>query len=63
MAVSADGTIYFADGSNVRSVDPSGIIKTVIGHNNHRSSWKPLKCKEAMDIDEVQVKREKPVIC
>ena len=36
IAVAPDGTIYLADGANIRKVDENGIISTIVGHQHHR---------------------------
>ena len=45
LAVSSDGTIFFADGTNIRKVDRDGIISTIVGSHLHKSHWKPLPCE------------------
>ncbi|XP_059078932.1 teneurin-m-like isoform X2 [Tigriopus californicus] len=55
IAVAADGRVFVADGSNIRSVDENGIITTLIGHQYHRSNWKPLPCEGAISIRDVQL--------
>lgn len=57
IAVAADGSIFIADGTNIRKVDESGIITTLVGHQNHRSTWKPMPCAQngALPIDQVQL--------
>ena len=48
MAVSNEEILYFADGTNVRSVDSDGIINTVVG--SHRLGNFILLCKLALFI-------------
>ena len=61
IAVGADGKIFVADGTNIRQVDENGIITTLIGHQRHRSTWRPMPCGGSnggggsMPIKEVQL--------
>jgi len=67
IAVAADGKVYIADGTNIREVDEHGIIRTIIGHQHHRSTWRPMPCHDgsqddnsnngggSMPIDQVQL--------
>ena len=64
IAVAADGKVYIADGTNIRQVDENGIIRTIIGHQHHRSTWRPMPCGQegneeagggSMPIDQVQL--------
>ena len=55
IAVGVDGKIFIADGTNIRQVDENGIITTLIGNQNHRSTWKPMPCEGALPLDEVQL--------
>ena len=55
IAIGPDGKVYFADGNNIRMVDENGIMHTVVGHQNHRSNWKPIPCDKAVSVDEVQL--------
>jgi hypothetical protein len=50
-----DGKVFIADGTNIRQVDENGIITTLIGNQNHRSTWKPMPCEGALPLDEVQL--------
>ncbi|XP_071744523.1 teneurin-m isoform X2 [Lepeophtheirus salmonis] len=53
LAISAEGKIYFADGSNIRVVDEKGNISTVIGSHKHRTHWKPLPCEGTISMEDV----------
>ncbi|GAB6032657.1 hypothetical protein CHUAL_011535 [Chamberlinius hualienensis] len=56
MTISSDGTLYFADGTNVRMVTKDGVIKTLIGsYHHHRKHRKPLPCSSAVPAKEVQL--------
>ncbi|XP_038105737.1 teneurin-a isoform X4 [Culex quinquefasciatus] len=48
IAIAADKTMYIADGTNIRAVDPRGIIHTLIGHHGHHNHWSPAPCKGAL---------------
>jgi len=39
ISVGVDGKIFLADGTNIRQVDENGIISTIIGHQNHKTTW------------------------
>lgn len=51
--MASDGTLYFADGTNIRMVDPNGIISTIIGSHVHKSHWKPVSCEGTLKMEEV----------
>ncbi len=55
IALAADGSLFIADGANIRQVDSDGIITTVVGHQRHRSTWRPLPCEGATPASEVQL--------
>ena len=61
ITVGADGIIFIADGTNIRKVDEHGIMTTLIGHQRHRSTWRPMPCGGSnggggsMPINEVQL--------
>ncbi len=55
IALSRDGKIYIADGANIRVVDDQGVISTLIGHQRHRATWRPLPCQGSLDADQVQL--------
>ncbi|XP_055525741.1 teneurin-a isoform X2 [Wyeomyia smithii] len=48
IAIAADKTMYIADGTNIRAVDPDGIIHTLIGHHGHHQHWSPVPCHGAL---------------
>lgn len=53
LAIAADKTMYFADGTNIRSVDPDGMIHTLIGHHRHLNVWQPIPCQGAIPAQQV----------
>ncbi|KAL1116307.1 hypothetical protein AAG570_005802 [Ranatra chinensis] len=55
LAIAADKTMYIADGTNIRSVDPEGIIHTLIGHHKHHNIWQPIPCKGAIPASQAQL--------
>ncbi|XP_054267852.1 teneurin-a-like isoform X4 [Macrosteles quadrilineatus] len=55
LAIAADKTMYFADGTNIRSVDPDGIIHTLIGHHRHLNVWQPIPCLGAIPAQQAQL--------
>lgn len=56
VAVSNEGILYFADGTNIRMVDRDGIVTTVIGNHMHKSHWKPIPCEGTLNIEEVHLR-------
>ncbi|CAO1418145.1 unnamed protein product [Diamesa hyperborea] len=55
ITIAADKTMYIADGTNIRAVDPKGIIHTLIGHHGHHNHWSPIPCKGALMASQVQL--------
>ncbi|XP_050530422.1 teneurin-a isoform X1 [Daktulosphaira vitifoliae] len=55
IAISSDGTLYIADGTNIRVVNNQGIIKTLIGHHKHNNIWQPIPCKTSLPTSQVQL--------
>ena len=53
IAINKDGIIYFADGANIRMIDDTGIIRTLIGSQGHPKYWQPLPCHRVVSIEEV----------
>lgn len=49
-----DGTMYIADGTNIRAVDPKGIIRTLVGSHGHSSRWTPVPCRGAIAASQVE---------
>lgn len=47
--------MYIADGTNIRAVDPNGIIHTLIGHHGHNNHhWNP-PCRGALLSSDTQL--------
>lgn len=55
LAIGPEGKVYIADGNNIRIVDEFGIINTLLGHQHHRATWKPLPCSGTLTREEVQL--------
>ncbi|XP_043269073.1 teneurin-a isoform X3 [Venturia canescens] len=55
IAIAADKTMYIADGTNIRAVDPRGIIHTLVGHHGHRNHWSPSPCIAAISAHQAQL--------
>ncbi|XP_022828977.1 teneurin-a isoform X4 [Spodoptera litura] len=55
LAIAADRTMYIADGTNIRAVDPNGIIHTLVGHHGHHNHWSPVPCRGAIPPYEAQL--------
>jgi WD40 repeat protein len=55
ITISADRTMYIADGTNIRAVDNEGIIHTLVGHHGHHNHWSPIPCKGALLSSQVQL--------
>ncbi|XP_044748405.1 teneurin-a isoform X3 [Coccinella septempunctata] len=55
IAIAADKTMYIADGTNIRAVDPNGIIHTLIGNHDHHNHWSPIPCRGAIPASQTQL--------
>lgn len=55
IAIAADKTMYIADGTNIRAVDPDGIIHTLVGHHGHHNHWSPAPCVGAIPAHQAQL--------
>ncbi|KAJ8912649.1 hypothetical protein NQ315_012725 [Exocentrus adspersus] len=55
IAIAVDGTMYIADGTNIRAVDPKGIIHTLIGNHGHHNHWIPIPCRGAILASQAQL--------
>ncbi|CAL4070306.1 unnamed protein product [Meganyctiphanes norvegica] len=55
LVIAADKTMYIADGTNIRVVDPRGVIRTLIGHHGHKARWKPLPCTGGVPTAQVEL--------
>lgn len=54
IAVSAERTLYFADGTAIRSVDTNGIIRTIVGRPaNPIFGLQPAPCHSAVRPSQV----------
>ncbi|XP_043193937.1 teneurin-m-like isoform X3 [Amphibalanus amphitrite] len=56
IVVGADGSLFFADGTNIRMVDPYNIITTLVGNNLHKSHWRPFPCVGTLSREHVQLR-------
>ncbi|KAG1655399.1 Teneurin-m [Nymphon striatum] len=56
IAVSAENTLYIADGTNIRMVDISSRISTLIGDHRHKNHWKPIPCEGTINADQVNLR-------
>lgn len=56
VAITSDGTVYFADGTNIRSVDRDGLVATVLGSHQHRTHWNPMPCEGTLPVNEVRLR-------
>lgn len=45
--------MYIADGTNIRAVDPRGIIHTLVGSHGHHNHWSPIPCHGAILASQV----------
>lgn len=55
LAISSDGDIYIADGTNIRVVSHN-IIQTIIGGHDHRSHWAPIPCNGTINMDQLHLR-------
>ncbi|XP_069961217.1 teneurin-m-like isoform X2 [Cherax quadricarinatus] len=56
LAISSTGDVYIADGTNIRVMNPTGIIYTVIGGHDHRSHWAPVPCNGTINMDQLHLR-------
>lgn len=47
--------MYIADGTNIRAVDPNGIIHTIVGHHGRLNHWSPAPCTGAIPAHQAQL--------
>uniref|UniRef100_A0A8D8XG00 Tenascin-like protein n=1 Tax=Cacopsylla melanoneura TaxID=428564 RepID=A0A8D8XG00_9HEMI len=55
LTIKADKTMFIADGTNIRVVNPEGIIHTLIGHHKHHNMWSPFNCHRAFPASTAQL--------
>ncbi|XP_018334333.1 teneurin-a isoform X2 [Agrilus planipennis] len=55
IAIAADRTMYIADGTNIRGVDPRGIIHTLVGNHEYQNQWMPTPCAGAVIASQAQL--------
>ncbi|KAL7300753.1 hypothetical protein TKK_0006730 [Trichogramma kaykai] len=55
IVIAADKTMFIADGTNIRAVDPNGIIHTLVGHHGHHNHWSPAPCVGAIPAQQAQL--------
>lgn len=47
--------MFIADGTNIRAVDPLGVIHTLIGNHGHHNHWVPISCHGAILASQAQL--------
>lgn len=47
--------MFIADGTNIRAVDPEGVIHTLVGHHGHHNHWSPAPCVGAIAAQQAQL--------
>ncbi|XP_023248034.1 teneurin-a [Copidosoma floridanum] len=55
IVIAADKTMFIADGTNIRAVDPDGVIHTLVGHHGHHNHWSPAPCVGAIPAQQAQL--------
>ena len=53
IAINKNGIIFFADGANIRKIDESGVIWTLIGSQGPPQHWTPFPCWNTVNITKV----------
>jgi len=53
IAIDKDGVVYFADGANIRAIDESRNIHTLIGTQAAPRQWTPFHCRRVLNVSEV----------
>ena len=56
LAMSANGDLYIADGTNIRVVTADGNIHTVLGGHDHRSHWSPVPCNGTIEREQLRLR-------
>ncbi|GAV01016.1 hypothetical protein RvY_11793-2 [Ramazzottius varieornatus] len=56
VAFDKEGNLYILDGSALRVVDPSGIIRTIIPPTTYTTCWAPLPCQESLHFSSLSLK-------
>ncbi|CAL4085535.1 unnamed protein product, partial [Meganyctiphanes norvegica] len=56
LAISSNGDLYIADGTNIRVVKSSGFIHTVVGSHDHRSHWAPVPCNGTINLEQLHLR-------
>ena len=56
LAVSAEGIVYFADGTSIRKVDEKGTLSTLISSHAQNSNWKPIPCEGTVSLKDITLK-------
>ena len=56
IAVSAEGNIYFADGTTIRMMDRKGMLATLIKPHLQNNHWKPLPCEGTLSLEEATLR-------
>jgi len=54
IAIDKDGVVYFADGANIRAVDETRNIRTVIGSQAAPKHWTPFPCRTVLNVSQVR---------
>ncbi len=48
--------MYFIDGNRIKSITSDGVIKTIIGNQNHQQvAYKPMRCDTTYSLDEMRL--------
>ena len=56
VAVTAEGLVYFADGTTVRWMDQRGLVHTLIQPHLQNNHWKPLPCEGTISLEEATLR-------
>ena len=56
LAVSAEGIVYFADGTTIRKMDERGTVSTLISAHSQNSQWKPIPCEGTVNLKDISLK-------
>ena len=56
LAVSAEGVVYFADGTTIRKMDVHGVITTLISQHSQFSSAKAIPCDGTVNLKDINLK-------
>lgn len=56
LAINLNNELFVADGTNIRFVDRTGVMHTLIGDHHHKSFWKPFPCSGSLPVQKANLR-------